>query len=296
MRLAAFDGGRLGLVDGDEVYDLTGAARATYGHGWRLADVLRAGQAGLALCAELRGQAAATALGAVTLAAPVPAPGKIIAAPVNYTDHMTEMSEVIDIRHLGVFLKAATSVTGPGGVVRLPYSDRRFDHEGELAVVIGRKAAGVSEEQALDVVFGYTCLLDMTMRGGEDRSLRKSFDTFTPLGPWIVTADELGDPSGLRLTCTVNGIARQDATTADLIWPVPRLIAYCSSAMTLLPGDIIATGTPAGVGPVSDGDHISVQIERIGTLTVSVSADGARPCPTQGAGRGPVPPPAPPPS
>jgi 2-keto-4-pentenoate hydratase/2-oxohepta-3-ene-1,7-dioic acid hydratase in catechol pathway len=233
-------------------------------------------------------------LAEVTLRAPLAHPGKIIAAPVNYTDHMREMSEVLDINDLGVFLKAPSSVCGPGAVVRLPYHDRRFDQEGELAVVIGREARGIPAPRALEAVFGYTCLLDITMRGGEDRSLRKSFDTFTPLGPWIVTADEVGDPASLGLKCSVSGEVRQDASTRGMIWPVARLVAYTSSVMTLYPGDIIATGTPEGVGPLAGGDTIELEIDKIGTLTVSVAAAaGAASCPTKGAGRGPVPPPPP---
>jgi 2-keto-4-pentenoate hydratase/2-oxohepta-3-ene-1,7-dioic acid hydratase in catechol pathway len=220
-------------------------------------------------------------------------PGKIIAAPVNYHRHMSEMSETLDINDLGLFLKAPSSICGPGDVVRLPYSDRRFDQEGELGVVIGREVHAIAEGEALGAVFGYTCLLDITMRGGEDRSLRKSFDTFTPIGPWIVTADEVGDPGSLGLKCSVSGRVRQVGNTRDLIWPVAKLVAYASSVMTLYPGDIIATGTPEGVGPLADGDTIELEIEKIGSLAVSVSAADATACPTHGAGRGPVPPPAP---
>jgi len=226
----------------------------------------------------------------VTLLPPVPDPGKIVAAPVNYFDHKHEMSESVHIDSLGVFLKAPSSLSPPGGTVRLPYHDRRFDQEGELAVVIGRTASHVPEDRALEYVFGYTCLLDMTMRGGEDRSTRKSFDTFTPLGPAIVTADEVGAVADLELRCWVNGALRQRADLKDLIWDVPQLIAYVSSVMELRPGDVIATGTPAGVGPVHDGDTVTVEISRIGRLEVDVSAEGSVVCPTNGANRGPKPP------
>jgi 2-keto-4-pentenoate hydratase/2-oxohepta-3-ene-1,7-dioic acid hydratase in catechol pathway len=225
------------------------------------------------------------------LAAPIPLPGSVIAAPVNYVDHMNEMSEVRDIRSLGLFLKARSSITGPGSTVRLPYTDRRFDQEGELGVVIGKVAIDVAVDEALDYVFGYTCLLDITMRGGEDRSTRKSFRTFTPIGSWITTADEVGDPGSLLLTCSVSGVERQKAHTSDLIWSVPQLIAYASSVITLYPGDIIASGTPEGVGPIVGGDTIEVQIERVGSLAVDVSDVGAIACPTLGATSGPVPPP-----
>jgi 2-keto-4-pentenoate hydratase/2-oxohepta-3-ene-1,7-dioic acid hydratase in catechol pathway len=239
-------------------------------------------------------RSAGKGLDQVALGAPIPLPGAVVAAPVNYYDHMVEMSEVRDIRHLGVFLKARSSVTGPNSVVRLPYIDRRFDHEGELGVVIGKVTENVAESEALSSVFGYTCLLDITMRGGEDRSTRKSFRTFTPIGPHIVTADEVGDPTDLRIVCNVNGTERQNETTKEMVWSVAQLISYISSVMTLYPGDIIASGTPAGIGPILDGDDIDVIIERVGHLHMSVSADGAIACPTLGAGSGPTPPPPPP--
>jgi 2-keto-4-pentenoate hydratase/2-oxohepta-3-ene-1,7-dioic acid hydratase in catechol pathway len=220
----------------------------------------------------------------------VPDPTKVVAAPVNYRDHQEEMSQDFGIEALGVFLKAPSSVLGHGGVVRLPYTDRRFDQEGELAAVIGRTARFVSVAEALDFVAGYTCCLDITMRGGEDRSTRKSFDTFTPVGPQLVTPDEVGDVSKLQLRTTVNGTLRQDTDIDDLIWNVPQLVSYVSSVMTLHPGDIITTGTPAGVGQIGDGDVVSVDIDRVGALSVSVSSAGAVACPTRGAERGPQPP------
>jgi 2-keto-4-pentenoate hydratase/2-oxohepta-3-ene-1,7-dioic acid hydratase in catechol pathway len=220
----------------------------------------------------------------------VPDPTKIVAAPVNYTDHQREMSTHAAVDGLGVFLKAPSSLIGDGGTVRLPYTDRRFDQEGELAVIIGRTASHVPAGAALDYVAGYSCLLDMTMRGGEDRSIRKSFDTFTPLGPYLVTPEEAGPVEELELHTWVGGELRQRADLSDLIWNVPRLIEYASSAMVLHPGDVIATGTPAGVGQVFDGQQVTVEITRLGRLTVSVSSAGAVTCPTLGADRGPTPP------
>ncbi|SER35676.1 2-keto-4-pentenoate hydratase/2-oxohepta-3-ene-1,7-dioic acid hydratase (catechol pathway) [Lentzea xinjiangensis] len=220
----------------------------------------------------------------------VPDPSKIVAAPVNYRAHQAEMNEAAHIDSLGVFLKAPSSVLGDGGTVRLPYDDRRFDQEGEFAAVIGRVSRNLTEAEALDAVFGYTCLLDMTMRGGEDRSVRKSFDTFTPIGPTIVTPDELPPIDELQIHLWVNGVLRQRADLSDLLWGLPRLIAYASSVMTLLPGDIITTGTPEGVGEVFDGDRIDLEVTGIGRLTAQVSTAGATPCPTRGARSGPVPP------
>ena len=220
----------------------------------------------------------------------VPDPTKIVAAPVNYRDHQREMTADAAVDGLGVFLKAPSSLIGNGGTVRLPYTDRRFDQEGELAVVIGRTASHVAAEGALEHVAGYTCLLDMTMRGGEDRSIRKSFDTFTPAGPYLVTPDEVGPVEEMELHTWVGGELRQRADLRDLIWNVPRLIEYVSSAMVLYPGDVIATGTPAGVGQVLDGQEVAVEITNLGRLTVSVSNVGAVACPTLGKDRGPKPP------
>lgn len=227
---------------------------------------------------------------AVRLEPVVPDPGKIVAAPVNYRDHQSEMNQEAHIDALGFFLKSPTSVLAHGGVVRLPYNDRRFDQEGEFAVVIGREASRISRRDALDVVAGYTLLLDMTMRGGEDRSTRKSFDTFTPLGPYMVTPDELPDPSDAILRCWVNDELRQQTRLSSLIWDVAAFISYASSVTRLLPGDILTTGTPAGIGQVGDGDRICVEVAELGRLEVGVSDAGAVACPTKGAGRGPKPP------
>ncbi|MBC2637753.1 MULTISPECIES: fumarylacetoacetate hydrolase family protein [unclassified Rhodococcus (in: high G+C Gram-positive bacteria)] len=224
----------------------------------------------------------------LTVDVPVPDPSKIIAAPVNYENHKVEMNQSVHISALGLFLKSPQSLLAHESTVRLPYTDRRFDQEGELAVVIGKKSRGVAVDGALDVVAGYSLLLDITMRGGEDRSTRKSFDTFTPMGPCLVTPDEVGSLSDLQLTCAVDGQLRQSAPIADLIWGVPQLIAYASSVMTLLPGDVIATGTPAGVGQVRDGQDIAVDMQGFDTLRVKVSDLGAVPCPTRGARQGPV--------
>ena len=221
----------------------------------------------------------------------VPDPTKIVAAPVNYLDHKAEMNEDAHIDALGVFLKAPSSVIAIGETVRLPYTDRRFDQEGELALRHrSHRPQHRRQPTPLDHVAGYTCLLDMTMRGGEDRSTRKSFDTFTPVGPYLVTPDEVGPLDQLRLQTWVNGELRQDADISDLIWGVPALMAYATSVMTLHPGDIVTTGTPAGVGQVEDGDTIAVEITRVGRLEASVSSKEAIECPTRGANRGPKPP------
>ncbi|MEU1090108.1 fumarylacetoacetate hydrolase family protein [Streptomyces sp. NPDC005892] len=278
MRLALFNEGRLGVVDGDDLVDVTeqlagpgtpGPAGALHHH---IETTAREGAVRPALSGLPR-----IPLAQVVLEAPLPRPGKIIGAPVNYLDHKAEMEYTTSIADLGVFLKANSSVIGPGQDVLLPYTDKRTDQEGELGVVIGRTASHVDAADALDHVFGYTCVLDITVRSGEDRSTRKSFDTFTPMGPWIVTADEIPDPDSLDLRCDVGGETRQRTNTADLIFGVRELIAYTSSVMTLHPGDVIATGTPAGVGPLGHGDRIVLDIERVGRLDVGV--DGSRAVP-----------------
>jgi 2-keto-4-pentenoate hydratase/2-oxohepta-3-ene-1,7-dioic acid hydratase in catechol pathway len=220
-----------------------------------------------------RGNAPGVALADVRLRPPVPDPTKIVAAPVNYRDHRTEMAMTVDVSDLAVFLKAPSSITPHGGLVELPYSDRRVDQEGELAAVIGRRARNVSEADALSYVVGYTGCLDITMRGKEDRSTRKSFDTFTPLGPWLVTADEADPADDIDLDCTVGGEHRQKTNTKNLIWGVAKLVSYISSVMTLEVGDVIATGTPAGVGPITAGDTITLTLSSIGTLAVTVVQD-----------------------
>jgi 2-keto-4-pentenoate hydratase/2-oxohepta-3-ene-1,7-dioic acid hydratase in catechol pathway len=282
MRLVSYDDGRAGCLAGDRVIPLPGRT---------MRDVIASWPSGRL---PVPGDQDGIALGDVRLRVPVADPSKIIAAPVNYRDHQAEMNAHAQVGALGFFLKAPSSLLDPGGTIQLPYHDRRFDHEGELALVIGRTARHVSEQDALSCVFGYTGLLDITMRGGEDRSVRKSFETFTPMGPVLVTADEFGDPGQVDLRCWVSGELRQEASTRDLIWGVARLVSYASSVTTLNPGDVITTGTPAGVGPLAAGDTVRLELSGLGLgLQVQVAADNTVASPTSGRGRGPVPPPAP---
>ncbi len=218
-------------------------------------------------------------LAEVRLLAPV-LPSKVVAAGRNYASHVREMSgEPPAGRREGLhgvqgsepvlFLKPSTSVTGPGEAITYPVKQtERVDFEGELAVIIGRLCRDVPRERAEDVIFGYTCANDVTARDLQARdgqwTRAKGFDTFCPLGPWIETGT---NPADLELVTTVNGAVRQRARTSELLWDVPALIAFVSQVMTLLPGDVLLTGTPAGVGPLTDGDEVSVTIESIGTLT-----------------------------
>lgn len=216
----------------------------------------------------------------VNLNSPVANPGKLIAAPINYRDHIAEANAdqqinhgkvYTDISEYGLFLKANSSLCGPNEIINLPIPDRRTDPEVELAVIIGQRARNLPVEQALEVVFGYAIGIDMTVRGSEFPSFRKSADGFSVLGPWIVTPDEIGDPNALDLSIRVNGQLRQHSNTRHLIYNVQRLIAYASTMFTLWPGDVIYTGTPSGVSPIQAGDRIEVSIERIGAMSVTIA-------------------------
>lgn len=278
MRIVIYDDLKVGVVQNDSVYDITELVPG-WSAEWPQNFMVRF----IDRFAELRPQieaylpkAASRPLSGVTLRAPMLNPTKVLAAPVNYRAHQQEMGSVYTgqtlktIAEYGVFLKPSSSITGPNTDVIVPFPDRRTDHEGELGLVIGKKAKNVHRDQALDYVFGYTCLMDMTVRGSEDRTWRKGFDTFTPIGPWIVTADEIPDPNHLDLKLWVNDELRQNSNTSYLIYDVGRIIELASLHQTLYPGDIIATGTPEGVGPIKPGDRVHVYLEKIGDLEVNV--------------------------
>lgn len=201
----------------------------------------------------------------VTLVAPV-LPSKIIAVAKNYVDHAKEMDGEVPAEPM-IFLKPSTAVIGPGDPITLPWQSEQVEHEAELAVVIGRLCRDVPEDRVPEVVLGYTCANDVTARdlqridGQWGRA--KGFDTFCPLGPWIETSLDLDDSD---ITCMVNGDIRQAGSTGDMVRGVPELVSWISSVMTLLPGDVILTGTPAGVGPVRAGDTVTVSIDGIGSL------------------------------
>jgi len=217
------------------------------------------------------------------LLAPIPRPGKIICIGLNYRDHAAEAKLTIpDVPT--VFGKFANTVTGHWHPIVLPKNSRKCDYEAELAVVIGRRARHVPEERWRDYVFGYTIFNDVSARDFQMATsqwmIGKTFDTFAPFGPAIVTADEIEDPHNLRISLTLNGEVMQDSNTGNMIFQVPRLIAYLSSVLTLEPGDVIATGTPSGVGfarkpPrwLKPGDEIRVQIEGLGELVNPVVAE-----------------------
>jgi 2-keto-4-pentenoate hydratase/2-oxohepta-3-ene-1,7-dioic acid hydratase in catechol pathway len=284
MRICRFDDNRLGVVTDAGIHDVTSVLSGLPSWTYPLPpyDPFIANLASLqqALGHEYRGSKPRPIDG-VRLLSPVGSPGKIIAAPVNYTKHLEEVLAQKEIHHgnlineihrAGLFLKASSSVIGAGEQIRLIHLDRRNDHEVELAVVIGKTARNVPAAQALAHVAGYCIGLDMTIRGPEERSFRKSPDTYTVLGPWLVTADELEDPSQLAFSIEVNGEVRQDANTDDLVLGVRELIELASSFYTLHPGDVILTGTPQGVGPVRPGDVLLARMEKIGEMRVEVAA------------------------
>jgi 2-keto-4-pentenoate hydratase/2-oxohepta-3-ene-1,7-dioic acid hydratase in catechol pathway len=280
MKLCRFDRDRIGLVQGDDVLDVTHLFDLR--PSWppppgdiviRQAWAMR-GQLGRAAGAQRR------PLASVRLESPVAAPGKIIGAPINYRAHIDEAHAdqgigfgrtFADLKQHGLFLKASSCLIGPSDEVRLRFPERRTDHEVELVVVIGAEASQVPRERALEHVFGYAIGLDMTVRGPEWPVLRKSCDSYGVLGPWIVTADEIGDPNALELSLAVNGEIRQKASTAQLIYDVQALIEYASSFYTLYPGDLIYTGTPEGVSQVQPGDEMRAAAVNIGAFTVKVA-------------------------
>ncbi len=245
------------------------------------ADLLCAAEAGTSAILDAVAAAQPIAFDDVKLLAPVRRPGKIIAIGLNYLDHCLEQGLTPPDRPT-LFTKFTTSVNDPGGQIRWdPALTQKVDYEAELAIVIGKRARRVQASDAYDYVFGYTCLNDVTARDlqkGDGQWVRgKSLDTFCPMGPVVVTADELPDPHNLSIQTWVNGELRQSSNTKHLIHNVPNLVALCSAAFTLEPGDIITTGTPGGVGfhrkpPtfLEPGDHIVVEIENIGRLENTV--------------------------
>jgi 2-keto-4-pentenoate hydratase/2-oxohepta-3-ene-1,7-dioic acid hydratase in catechol pathway len=274
MRLLRFDGGRVGVVRGERVHDVTEAAGVDPGL-WPpvgMVQLVRDFAARRAAIEAAAAKAPGRPLEAVSIETPIPWPNKLVAFPANYHAHAAEMKIDYTAGTRGFFMKSASSLSGAGQPIVLPEPlGREVHHEGELAVVIGRGGRLISRADAMRHVFGYACLLDITVRGLDvERTMRKSYDSFTPVGPWITTADEVGDPSGLRLRLWVGEQLRQDANTKDLIVDVPDMIVMASSAMTLEPGDIIATGTPEGVGPIVAGDVVRVEIERVGEMSVRV--------------------------
>ncbi|PRX92107.1 fumarylacetoacetate hydrolase family protein [Paraburkholderia sp. BL25I1N1] len=282
MKICRFNEDRIGVVLDGEIADVTtileslGNAHYPYpNHDVFIQNLPRL----LPELAALSKTAPRVPLSSVNLLSPVANPGKIIAAPVNYADHLHEAvsqtelnhgNKILTIQMVGLFLKATSSLQGCSHGVLIEHADRRNDHEVELVAIIGKSGRNVPKEKALEYVAGYCIGLDMTVRGTEDRSMRKSVDTFSVAGPWMVTADEIPDPGVLDLRLTVNGEERQRANTRDLVLNTAELIEFATAYYSIEPGDLIFTGTPAGVGPVKAGDVIHAEIASIGAMEVAV--------------------------
>lgn len=285
MRLVTFEhpaGSRIGVVRDESLVDLheTDAALPT-----DMMSLLAMGDEGLvrAKAAAERGQS--RPLADVRLLAPVPNPQKILCVGANYADHAAESGMDVPSEPI-IFSKPPTALCGPGDTILLPKIGAKVDYEAELVVVIGKRGKNISQAQAMQHVAGYCCGHDVSARDwqkgkpGGQWTLGKGFDTFAPLGPQLVTSDEVGDPNNLCVQFRLNGETMQDSSTSQFIFKVDFLIAYISNVMTLMPGDLLYTGTPPGVGmarkpPVflKDGDSVEVEIERLGVLQNSVAAE-----------------------
>lgn len=245
---------RFGVLKEDTVYILKRSPFISLAHSNRLPDA----------------EESAYRLDKVKLLAPC-VPSKVVCQGLNYRSHIPELGFTEPAWPL-IFIKPSTALIGPGEAIILPRFSTRVDYEGELGIVIGRKARDVAESRAGDYILGYTCFNDVTERDQQKADVQwtraKSYDTFAPLGPWIET--EL-DPADLKVETYLNGERRQSGRTSQLIFGISRLVSFISGVMTLLPGDVIATGTPSGVGPMAPGDVVEVTIDGVGTLRNTVS-------------------------
>jgi 2-keto-4-pentenoate hydratase/2-oxohepta-3-ene-1,7-dioic acid hydratase in catechol pathway len=289
MKLCRYDDDRMGVVRGDLVHDVTEAQTAIR----NAAPYAMKGDAVIAALPQWReriermaDKAPGKPIASVKLLPPVARPTKLSCAPTNYQAHIAEMekaaaqpgSQIVrgtssKILEAGMFLKANSALVGLSEGIPIRFPDRRNDHEIELVIVISKTGSDIPQAEALDYVAGYCLGLDMTVRGREDRSFRKSVDGYAVLGPWFVTADEIPDPDAVPISLTVNGETRQNSNTGQLIYNCRRLIEFASEFYTLHPGDLIYTGTPDGVGPVKPGDVIiGRSAPALGELKITVRA------------------------
>lgn len=269
MKLFRFNRGRLGIAEGDDWYDVTDALGVDPAAWPPIQSVQLIANWDPTLISHPKAKRVDPA--AIRLEVPVEWPNKLLAYPVNYVKHGEEMKSKNRADLNGFFLKANSSLSGPNDPIVLPeIADREIHHECELGIVIGKGGRAISRANAYDHIFGYACLIDMVVRGNEERVMRKSWDSFCPLGPWITTADEVPNPDSLSLKLWVNDQIRQDANTRDLIVDIPGMIETASRVSTLHPGDIIATGTPEGVGPVKRGDKVGIWVEHCGEMVLDV--------------------------
>jgi 2-keto-4-pentenoate hydratase/2-oxohepta-3-ene-1,7-dioic acid hydratase in catechol pathway len=271
---------RCGAVVGEEIIDLTEPAVGLPGD---MIELLREGQGALERAAEAINSRPRIPLSEVKLCAPIPRPPKVLAIGMNYAAHIAELGrERPEYQYW--FNKQRTCVVGPGADIVVPRVSNMVDYEGELAMVIGRRCRYVAVDRAMDVVAGFTIMNDVSVRDWQWRTptftMGKSFDTHGPMGPFIVTPDEIDDPQELTVKTFVNDEIRQDSNTSDMIFSCAEQVAYLSTGFTLEPGDVISTGTPAGVGAGFDpprwlvpGDRVRITIDKVGTLENPVVAD-----------------------
>jgi 2-keto-4-pentenoate hydratase/2-oxohepta-3-ene-1,7-dioic acid hydratase in catechol pathway len=290
MKLCRFDEDRLGVVVGNMVHDVTAAQdeiRKSARYDMKGDAVIAALPTWRPRIEEMAKQAPGKPLSSVKLLSPIARPSKTMAAPTNYKKHIEEMRsrtdlpreatqrQPPDIGKAGIFLKSNSSIVGPSEGIPLRFLDRTNEHEIELVAIVGKQGTNIPKDKAKDYIAGYTLGLDMTCRGGEDRSFRKSIDGYSVLGPWFVTADEIANPDDVTVTLTVNGVLRQTADTKDLIYDIGRLIEFASSFYTLYPGDVYYTGTPQGVSPVKPGDVLRGKCDQVGEFEITVRAHQA---------------------
>ena len=282
VRYEDHDGAKLGAVKGEGVVDLGRRFPSLSDNAIELIKQWRdlSGEAQTVVAQS----APDVALAKVRLLAPVARPGKVMAIGLNYADHIKESGQETP-RHQVWFTKAVTAINGPFDPIEIPRASPMVDYEAELVVVVGKRCRHVPKESAAEVIFGYCVGNDVSVRDWQLRTpqwvLGKSFDTHAPIGPWIVTADELGDPHTMGIRCFVNGERRQNSNTENLVFNVYDQIAHLSEAMTLEPGDLIFTGTPGGVGGamrppkfLKAGDKVRVEIDRIGTIEAVMRPEG----------------------
>ena len=268
-----------GVVQGDRVIPISHAEFPS------IYDLLASGAGGVTRLSSIMSGAPGVALAGVKLLAPVPRPPKFICVGLNYRDHAIESGMQIPSTPT-IFSKFSSSVVGPGDAIVLPANSTQPDYEAELAFVIGRGGRHIPAERWREHVFGYTIVNDVSARDFQMATsqwlMGKTFDTFAPMGPWIVTSDEIADPHALDISLEINGEVLQNSNTKELIFKIPELVAYLSSAFTLEPGDIVSTGTPPGVGfarkpprYLKPGDDVVVRVQGIGELRNPVVAEAA---------------------
>jgi 2-keto-4-pentenoate hydratase/2-oxohepta-3-ene-1,7-dioic acid hydratase in catechol pathway len=274
MNIINFNNNRYGLILNNQIFDLTNHIKTN-----ELLEVVQfIKNRSSSEIDSLIKKSETYSLNNVKINSPIINPGKVVAAPINYKAHIQEMQEngqafghiITDIKKAGLFLKASSSVVGPSNGIHQIFLDRRTDHEVELCAVIGSKCKNIKKEKALEYVLGYCLGLDITLRGPEDRSFRKSIDTYTVLGPWLTLPSEEIDPTNIDLFLSVNGQSRQCSNTSDMVLSLAEIIEYASQFYSLEPGDVIMSGTPQGVGPIVPGDLVFVKGTHLGEMNVNV--------------------------